>query len=85
MQGRKGASLESTRKIHRREVKKWFQTLALLERDVHRPGYVWKANCLRLELARMQWATVTGQSVPVGVLIGTWKQVCDEFLVKLEG
>jgi hypothetical protein len=78
MQGQRGASLESTKKIHRRLILAHRTTAALLERKRSRPGYD-EATCLTAECDRMEREWLSGKSPPVGTLRAVWKQVCDDY------
>jgi hypothetical protein len=75
MQGQKGASLKSTRRIHRKLVAE----LADCRRRLA-AGEV-RSEVGRLLLAeRVAWAErqLSGASPPVGVRGDVWRQVCDE-------
>lgn len=77
MMGQKGASLQATRRIHRRLSAKLAEYRARLAayRAAGRTGV-----CVELveDLVRMAEAELSGGRPPVGVLKGVWEQVCDE-------
>lgn len=77
MMGQKGASLETTRRIHRKMAKDLEENRAIVEQKRRRPGYD-EAHCLRAEIVRSLEHQLSGESPPVGVLKGVWKQVCEE-------
>jgi hypothetical protein len=78
MMGQKGASLQSTRRIHRRTLLKYHEDLSLLAKKRERPGYD-AANSLLNDCIRLGEAWLSGESHPVGTLKAVWKQVCDEY------
>jgi hypothetical protein len=67
-----GASLTSTRKIYRRELKKYRGHLALCAamRAAGRP-----MSDTRADITRMAEEHLSGQAAPVGVLPALWRQV----------
>lgn len=77
MQGQKGASLASTRRIYRRQAARLAEHKSRLAtyRAAGRTGVVIE---LAEDLVRMGERELAGDAVPVGVLTGLWKQVCEE-------
>jgi hypothetical protein len=79
MQGQKGASLETTRRIWRNMARKLAEFRAIVEVKRQKPGYDERA-CRTAELVRgYESELAPGSPPPVGVLKGLWKQVCDEY------
>lgn len=78
MQGQKGASLQSTRRIYRRTAKKLAAERAHLAAVQARPDDRFKASSVAhaLEMIHMSEEWLSGRSVPVGVLSGLWREVC---------
>jgi hypothetical protein len=83
MQGQKGASLESTRKIYRKMARSLAELRAIVERKRQRPGYD-ESKCLTAETVALLERQLSGSSPPVGALKGVWKQVCDEARARRE-
>lgn len=78
MMGQKGASLETTRKIHRKMTKDLAAYRELLQRKQQRPNYN-AASCLTAEVVRGLEKQLSGEATPVAILPAIWKQVCREF------
>lgn len=76
MQGKKGASPETTRRIHKKLLKDLAEQRAVLARKQGRPDYN-AATCLTAETVRLMEFQLSGKSPPVGVLKGPWQEVCD--------
>ena len=77
MQGQRGASLATTRRIHRRMRREYERMLGLLAEKRKRPGY-FEERCLTAETVRLLERQLSGESTPVGVLPGHWRTVCLE-------
>ncbi len=76
MQGKNGASLESTRKIWRklhRELDAWGPVLWEKRR---RPGYD-AAKCLTAAVVQILERQLAGEAPPVGVRADFWREVCE--------
>lgn len=81
MQGQKGASHASTRKIYRRIQKSRNQLAEVQRVKATRPGYN-PETCLTAETIRVCDRWLSGERVPVGCLVETWRAVCQEFASK---
>ncbi len=77
MQGQKGASLTSTRRVHRRLSAKLagYKERLAAYRAAGKSGISVE---LVEDLVRMGERELAGESVPVGVLKAVWRQVCGE-------